>query len=59
MCHEPPRVTSAQSWSRLLRGPGLAVAVEGGAPSDYLRVLRDRLPPGLELVYVLPLPATK
>jgi hypothetical protein len=55
----PPAVASSENWVRFLRGPGAPVVVGQVSPSGYLRALRDRLPSGVQVVYVCPLPATK
>jgi hypothetical protein len=55
----PPNVEDTPSWVRRLRAPQFAVAVPGSSPARYLRDLRERLPRGLELVYVFPLPGER
>jgi serine/threonine-protein kinase len=55
----PPAVASSESWVRPLRAPGAPVVVGQVSPSVYLRDLRARLPAGLHVLYVYPLPAEK
>jgi hypothetical protein len=53
----PPPALATENCMQLLRGPGAPVPVEGVSPSSYIQSLRSRLPAGLELVYLYPLPA--